>query len=50
MEIGDKKAGYVAADFYNESGPTTLLEPPSEELYKKKIDFERSRLSEWLLL
>jgi sulfide:quinone oxidoreductase len=50
MEIGDKKAGYVAADFYNEQGPTTLLEPPSEESYKKKIDFERSRLNEWLLL
>jgi sulfide:quinone oxidoreductase len=50
MEIGDKKAGYVAGDFYNEGGPTTLLEPPSEESYKKKIDFERSRLNEWLLL
>jgi len=50
MEIGDKKAGYVAGDFYNEEGPTTLLEPPSEESYKKKIDFERSRLNEWLLL
>jgi len=50
METGDKKAGYVAADFYNEQGPTALLEPPSEESYKKKIDFERSKLNEWLLL
>src|SRR5215211_1147106 len=50
MEVGDKKAGYVAADFYNEHGPATLLEPPSEESYKKKLDFERSRLNEWLLL
>jgi sulfide:quinone oxidoreductase len=50
MEVGDKKAGYVAADFYNEHGPATLLEPPSEESYKKKLDFERSKLNEWLLL
>jgi len=48
MEIGDKKAGYVDADFYNEQGPTTLLEAPSEESYNKKIDFERSKLNEWL--
>ena len=41
MEVGDKKAGYIAADFYNEDGPVTLLEPPSEESYEKKIDFER---------
>jgi sulfide:quinone oxidoreductase len=50
MEVGNKKAGYVAADFYNEQGPATLLEPPSEESYKKKIDFERSKLDEWLFL
>ena len=48
MEIGDKKAGYVDADFYNEKGPTILLEAPSEESYNKKIDFERSKLDEWL--
>jgi sulfide:quinone oxidoreductase len=49
MEVGNKKAGYVAADFYNEQGPITLLEPPSEESYNKKIDFERSKINEWLL-
>ena len=49
MEIGGKKAGYITADFYNEAGPITKLEPPSQELYEKKIDFERSRLAEWLL-
>jgi sulfide:quinone oxidoreductase len=48
MEIGGKKAGYVDADFYNEKGPTTLLKAPSEESYNKKIDFERSKLDEWL--
>jgi sulfide:quinone oxidoreductase len=49
MEIGGKKAGYITADFYNEAGPITKLEPPSQGLYEKKIDFERSRLAEWLL-
>lgn len=50
MEVGNEKAGYVAADFYHEHGPATLLEPPSDESYKKKLDFERSKLNEWLLL
>ena len=49
MEVGDKKAGYIATDFYNEDGPVTLLEPPSNESYEKKLNFERSKISEWLL-
>jgi sulfide:quinone oxidoreductase len=49
MEVGDKKAGYVSTDFYNEAGPVTLLEPPSRESYEKKLDFEKSKISEWLL-
>lgn len=49
MEIGDKKAGYIDADFYNERGPTTRIDPPSGEFYQKKLDFERSRLNEWLM-
>jgi sulfide:quinone oxidoreductase len=49
MEIGDKKAGYIDADFYNEGGPTTRLDPPCDEFYQKKLDFERSRLNEWLM-
>jgi sulfide:quinone oxidoreductase len=49
MEIGNKKAGYVDADFYNETGPITRLEPPSEESYVKKYDFEKNRIKEWLL-
>src|ERR1041385_95690 len=49
MEIGNKKAGYIDADFYNEAGPTTRLDPPSDEFYQKKLDFERSRLNEWLM-
>lgn len=49
MEVGNKKAGYIDADFYNEAGPTVRLEPPSGELYQKKLDFERSRLNQWLM-
>lgn len=49
MEIGDKKAGYIYADFYNEGGPMTRLDPPSYEFYQKKLDFERSRIGEWLM-
>jgi sulfide:quinone oxidoreductase len=49
MEVGDKKAGYIDVDLYNEAGPTTRLEPPSGEFYQKKLDFERSRLNEWLM-
>ena len=49
MEIGNKKAGYIDTDFYNEAGPTTRLDPPSDEFYQKKLDFERSRLNEWLM-
>jgi sulfide:quinone oxidoreductase len=49
MEVGNEKAGYVAADFYDERGPATLLEPPSDESYKKKLFFEKTKLNEWLL-
>jgi sulfide:quinone oxidoreductase len=49
MEVGDKKAGYISTDFYNEAGPVTLLEPPSRDSYEKKLDFEKSKISEWLL-
>jgi sulfide:quinone oxidoreductase len=50
MEVGNEKAGYIAVDFYHEDGPYTLLEPPSDESYKMKLDFERNKLNEWLLL
>jgi sulfide:quinone oxidoreductase len=49
MEVGNEKAGYIVTDFYHKDGPYTLLEPPSDESYKKKLDFERSKLNEWLL-
>lgn len=48
MQTGRIKAGYIDADFYNEAGPQTRLEPPSEESYGKKVEFEQARMSEWL--
>jgi len=49
MEVGNERAGHIDADFYNEGGPTVRLDPPSDVLYQKKLDFERSRLKEWLM-
>jgi sulfide:quinone oxidoreductase len=48
MEVGNNRAGYLDVDFYNERGPTVRLDPPSLDFYHKKLDFERSRLNEWL--
>ncbi|HJU33617.1 MAG TPA: FAD/NAD(P)-binding oxidoreductase [Nitrososphaera sp.] len=49
MEVGNKKAGYLDADLYNAGSPAIRLDPPSDELYLRKLDFERSRLNEWLI-
>jgi sulfide:quinone oxidoreductase len=49
MEVGNERAGHIDADFYNEAGPTVRLDPPSDALYQKKLDFERSRLKEWFM-
>ncbi|MGI0025528.1 MAG: NAD(P)/FAD-dependent oxidoreductase, partial [Nitrososphaera sp.] len=43
MEVGNGRAGYLEADFYNQAGPVLKLEPPSAENYEKKQDFERTR-------
>ncbi|MGH9992245.1 MAG: NAD(P)/FAD-dependent oxidoreductase [Nitrososphaera sp.] len=48
MEVGNGRAGYLEADFYNQAGPVLKLEPPSAENYEKKQDFERTRIKEWL--
>lgn len=48
METGNKQAGYITADFYNKAGPTVTLDQPSEELFQKKLNFERDRINEWL--
>ena len=49
MEVGNKKAGYIDADLYNERGPSVRFDQPSAESYQNKLDFERRRLTEWLM-
>jgi sulfide:quinone oxidoreductase len=48
MEVGNKRAGYLVADFFNPNGPVISLEAPSEENFQKKLEFERIRIKEWL--
>lgn len=49
MEDGNRRAGYLEADFFNPAGPVIRLEAPSEQNFQKKQDFERTRVKEWLL-
>lgn len=49
VEVGNRMAGYVQADFYNAQGPLFQLEPPSAAHFEEKHDFERTRIKEWLL-
>jgi sulfide:quinone oxidoreductase len=48
MEVGNGQAGFLEADFFNPAGPVLRLQAPSEQNYKKKQDFERTRVKEWL--
>jgi sulfide:quinone oxidoreductase len=49
IEVGNGRAGYLDADFFNPAGPVVRLEAPSEQNFQKKQDFERTRVKEWLL-
>jgi sulfide:quinone oxidoreductase len=48
METGNGKAGFIDTNFYNSEGATTILKNPSTIYYKKKINFEKHRIEEWL--
>jgi sulfide:quinone oxidoreductase len=48
MDTGNGKAGFIDTDFYNRNGPITILKEPSIVYNKKKINFERQRIKEWL--
>ena len=48
MEVGSNEAGYIEVDLYSED-PYTQLHPPSRESYRKKLDFEETRVKNWLL-
>ena len=49
MEVGNMRAGYLEADFFNPAGPVVRLEAPSEKNFQKKQDFEKIRIKDWLL-
>jgi len=49
MEVGNMRAGYLEADFFNPAGPVVRLEAPSEQNFQKKQDFEKIRIKDWLL-
>lgn len=49
MEVGNMRAGYLEADFFNPSGPIIRLDAPSEQNFQKKQDFEKIRIKDWLL-
>jgi sulfide:quinone oxidoreductase len=48
MEVGSNEAGYIEVDLYSEN-PYTQLHPPSRESYRKKLEFEETRVKNWLL-
>jgi sulfide:quinone oxidoreductase len=48
MDTGNGKAGFIDTNFYNSNGPVTILKEPSILYYKKKINFEKQRMKEWL--
>jgi sulfide:quinone oxidoreductase len=47
MEVGSNEAGYIEVDLYSED-PYTQLRPPSRESYRKKLEFEETRVKNWL--
>ena len=49
MEVGNMRAGYLEADFFNPAGPVVRLEAPTEQNFQKKQDFEKIRINDWLL-
>lgn len=49
MEVGNRQAGYLGADFFNPTGPVVTLEQASPQNFEKKQDFEKTRVKEWLL-
>jgi hypothetical protein len=45
-----RRQGMLLQIFIMKMDPVTLLESTSKESYENKLDFERSKLDEWLLL
>lgn len=50
IETGKEEALKVDAHFFATPAPQVYLESPSREFYKKKIQFEKERISRWFNL
>lgn len=47
IEMGAGQAAYVRGEFLATPGPRVEITPPSAEAFLEKVEFERSRLSNW---
>ena len=48
MEMGNGMAGSLEGDFFAEHGPVVELKGKSAEYFRKKEEFEKERVKEWL--
>jgi sulfide:quinone oxidoreductase len=48
LELPGHKVAFVEGDFYAEPQPDVTLLDADEELYRRKVDYERTRLDTWL--
>jgi sulfide:quinone oxidoreductase len=48
LELPGRKVAYVEGDFYAEPAPDVHLTEADEEQFRRKQEYERTRLSEWL--
>lgn len=48
LELPGRRVAYVEGDFFAEPAPDLHITDASEELFRRKQEYERDRLSEWL--
>lgn len=48
LELPGRKVAYVEGDFYAEPAPDVRLTEADEEQFRRKQEYERTRLAEWL--
>jgi sulfide:quinone oxidoreductase len=48
LELPGKRVAYVEGDFYAEQGPDVQITQADEEQFRRKQEYERTRLADWL--
>jgi sulfide:quinone oxidoreductase len=48
LELPGKRVAYVEGDFFAEPAPDLHITEASEELFRRKQEYERDLLAEWL--